>query len=96
MNLFYRALLIVFFLNTNFSEEVMISRDYLINKNLFNDKTINDSIFLDGTLSFQVCDTSMCIPVNQDLTHTVTHVLNENNNNLFSISDSHSDIFWDP
>ena len=96
MNLFYRALLIVFFLNTNFSEEVIISRDYLINKNLFNDKTINDSIFLDGTLSFQVCDTSMCIPVNQDLTHTVTHVLNENNNNLFSISDSHSDIFWDP
>ena len=52
MNLFYRALLIVFFLNTNFSEEVIISRDYLINENLFNDKTIDDGIILDGILSF--------------------------------------------
>ena len=87
MNLFYRALLIVFFLNTNFSEEVIISRDYLINENLFNDKTIDDGIILDGILSFQACNDSGCIPKSYSLHDTI--IINSNeytNDTRFDIS----------
>ena len=71
MNLFYRTLFVVFFLSTYFSEEVIISRDYKVNENLFENKAINDSIILDGTVYFQACDDNACIPIAQDISHQI-------------------------
>jgi len=45
---------------------VEISRDYKVNKNLEN------TILLDGYISFQACDTQMCVPMFQDISHSVS------------------------
>ena len=54
------------------SGEITISRTYAvntdINKSISND---NSKIFLEGGISFQACDSSACIPVYQELSHTI-------------------------
>ena len=54
------------------SGEITISRTYAVNtdisKSISND---NSKIFLEGGISFQACDSSACIPVYQELSHTI-------------------------
>ena len=79
MNLFYKTLFIVFFLSAYFSEEIIISREYVVNENIFNNKTTNDTIILDGTVYFQACDDNACIPIAQDISHEI--YINDNTSN---------------
>lgn len=69
------------------SGEITISRTYAVNtdisKSISND---NSKIFLEGGLSFQACDSSACIPVYQELSHTI------NEDNKIFISENLSPI----
>tara|TARA_B100000029_G_scaffold136828_1_gene131550 strand:+ start:578 stop:2626 length:2049 start_codon:yes stop_codon:yes gene_type:complete len=57
--------------NISLPNEVEISRQYLINQDIAKSLPLKDSIILEGMLSFQVCDTSACIPIVQDLSHII-------------------------
>ena len=54
------------------SGEITISRTYAVNtdisKSISND---NSKIFIEGGISFQASDSSACIPVYQELSHTI-------------------------
>ena len=69
------------------SGEITISRTYAVNtdisKSISNDKS---KIFLEGGISFQACDSSACIPVYQELSHTI------NEDNKIFISENLSSI----
>ncbi len=69
------------------SGEITISRTYAVNtdisKSISND---NSKIFLEGGISFQACDSSACIPVYQELSHTI------NEDNKIFISENLSPI----
>ena len=69
------------------SGEITISRTYAVNtdisKSISND---NSKIFLEGGISFQACDSSACIPVYQELSHTI------NEDNKIFISENLSSI----
>ena len=69
------------------SGEITISRTYTVNtdisKSISND---NSKIFLEGGISFQACDSSACIPVYQELSHTI------NEDNKIFISENLSPI----
>ena len=69
------------------SGEITISRTYAVNtdisKSISNDKS---KIFLEGGISFQACDSSACIPVYQELSHTI------NQDNKIFISENLSPI----
>ena len=69
------------------SGEITISRTYAVNtdisKSISNDKS---KIFLEGGISFQACDSSACIPVYQELSHTI------NEDNKIFISENLSPI----
>ena len=62
---------------------VEISRDYKINRDIYN------PYVLDGYISFQACDAQMCIPVFQDVSHIITEESS-------FISDNSIDIEVDP
>ena len=54
------------------SGEVTISRDYVVNTDISKSISNNDGkIFIEGGISFQACDSSACIPVYQELSHTI-------------------------
>ena len=54
------------------SGEVTISRDYAVNTDISKSISNNDGkIFIEGGISFQACDSSACIPVYQELSHTI-------------------------
>ena len=54
------------------SGEVTISRDYAVNTDISKSISNNDAkIFIEGGISFQACDSSACIPVYQELSHTI-------------------------
>ena len=59
------------------ANEVEISRQYIINKDIVKSLPLKDSILLEGMLSFQACDTSACIPIVQDLNHIIINDSNE-------------------
>ena len=69
------------------SGEITISRTYAVNtdisKSISND---NSKIFIEGGISFQACDSSACIPVYQELSHTI------NEDNKIFISENLSPI----
>ena len=69
------------------SGEITISRTYAVNtdisKSISND---NSKIFIEGGISFQACDSSACIPVYQELSHTI------NKDNKIFISENLSPI----
>ncbi len=63
------------------SGEITISRTYAVNTDISKSISNNNSkIFLEGGISFQACDSSACIPVYQELSHTI----NEDNNIFIS------------
>ena len=62
---------------------IEISRDYKINRDIYN------PYVLDGYISFQACDAQMCIPVFQDVSHIITEESS-------FISDNSIDIEVDP
>ena len=45
---------------------VEISRDYKINRNVYNPYILN------GSVSFQACDAQMCVPMYQEISHTIS------------------------
>ena len=57
--------------------EVEISRQYLINQDIAKSLPLKDSFLLEGMLSFQACDASACIPIVQDLNHTIINDSND-------------------
>ena len=69
------------------SGEITISRTYAVNtdisKSISND---NSKISIEGGISFQACDSSACIPVYQELSHTI------NKDNKIFISENLSPI----
>ena len=69
------------------SGEVTISRDYVVNTDISKSISSNDGkIFIEGGISFQACDSSACIPVYQELSHTI------NKDNKIFISENLSPI----
>ena len=52
--------------------QVTISRDYVVNTEMSKSNSSNDGkISIEGGISFQACDSSACIPVYQELLHTI-------------------------
>jgi len=52
--------------------QVTISREYVVNTEISKSISSNDSkIYIEGGISFQACDSSACIPVYQELLHTI-------------------------
>ena len=69
------------------SGDITISRTYTVNTDISKSISNDDSkIFLEGGISFQACDSSACIPVYQELSHTI------NENNKIFISENLSPI----
>ena len=71
------------------SGEITISRTYAVNTDISKSISNDDSkyetveqffktqIFLEGGISFQACDSSACIPVYQELSHTINRKNNK-------------------
>ena len=73
----FPLILLLIISNIYLPNEVEISRQYLINQNIAKSLPLKDSFLLEGILSFQACDTSACIPIVQDLNHTIINDSNE-------------------
>ena len=72
MRIFYRLISIIFVATIFSAGDVAISRIYDVNKNIIDVINANQGkIDLEGSISFQACDSSACIPVFQDISHLI-------------------------
>ena len=72
MRIFYKLISIVFFAIIFSTGDVSISRIYDVNKDIIDVINANQGkIDLKGSISFQACDSSACIPVFQDISHLI-------------------------
>ena len=72
MRIFYNLISIVFFSVILSSGNVSISRIYNVNQNVVDIINSNQGkLELEGSISFQACDTNACIPVFQDISHLI-------------------------
>ena len=72
MRFFYKLMSIVFFSVIISSGDVNISRIYDINQNVIDIINVNQGkLELEGSISFQACDTNACIPVFQNISHLI-------------------------
>ncbi len=72
MRIFYKLISIVFFAIIFSTGDVSISRIYDVNKDVIDVINANQGkIDLEGSISFQACDSSACIPVFQDISHLI-------------------------
>jgi len=72
MRIFYNLISIVFFSVILSNGNVSISRIYDVNQNVVDIINSNQGkLELEGSISFQACDTIACIPVFQDISHLI-------------------------
>ena len=72
MRLLYRLISIILFTTIFSIGDISISRIYDINSNVIDAINQNQGkIELEGSISFQACDSSACIPVFQDISHLI-------------------------